>query len=71
MFTQGLSEELERPDDFHVTKAGRRSRRTKLLVRRLVVHRTSGGRLEVGERTRNEDGAAWYGSATAKDSAHG
>jgi hypothetical protein len=71
MFTPGISEELERPDDFHDEEAGRRSRGIKLPARSLVAHRIRRGRLEVGERTRKQAGAAWYESATEKDSAIG
>lgn len=66
MFTLGISEELERPDDFHVEMAGRRSRRNKLPARKLEVP-SSQGRLEAGERTRKKKKkghGTWYGSAT-------
>ena len=63
MFTPGFSEELERPDDFHVGRAGRRGRRNKLPVRKLAAP-VSQGRPEVGGRTRNKEVRAWYGNAT-------
>src|SRR5215211_4912349 len=63
MFTPRFSEELERPDDFHVGRAGRRSRRNKLPARKLAAP-ASEGRPEVGGGHESKQVSTWYGNAT-------
>jgi hypothetical protein len=68
MFTQGISEELGRPDDFHVMRRERRSRRNKLPARKLEAP-SSEGRLEACERTRKRMAQRGNGRATDDESA--
>jgi hypothetical protein len=70
MFTQGLSEELERPDDFHVKRREGEAAEPGSRPDEWWCTGPAAGGSKL-ERTRKRVGATWYESATEKDSAGG
>jgi hypothetical protein len=65
MFTQGFSEELERPDDFHVKRRGGEAAEPSSRPEEWSCTGPDSGGSKL-KRTRKQVGVAWYESATEK-----